>query len=491
MNSWRGAAFACDEKLHPTAWTGAKAVEAISYLDSASKKSGGKPFFLKISFHRPHSPYDPPQRVLDKVLPSDVGLPKTAGPDGWDTRFRGKVGDRPGCGPSNLDAWCGEMPNADAMLSRRAYRASVMFVDEQIGKILDALDVQGLTNSTTILFTADHGDGQGDHNLWRKGYPYEISAHIPFLLRWPSSRNRTPPGSRMSQLVELRDVFPTLLEAIGGDPSALGLDGKSLLALLEDDTANVPQWRTLLDLEHSTCYNETNHWSALTDGTLKFIFHAFTGEKQIFNLTADPYEMDDLALKAESAGMVSEWSSRMVAQFMAEGRGEAWVKDGKLQLRKEGQTYGPNYPEKRALPVTVASPPSMSIPKCPQRARASDFKVSDAKTDVKATFDTFVDICYDEVGFRLNSTAFAPRGVHVSPWTTCNAKVWTEGEVLEFFAAPVAATARDSSPMWCVSHSMSFAPLPTISMTLSLSLSLLPPYPSISLISVFIFPPGM
>ena len=73
-------------------------MEAISDLDEASKKSGGKPFFLKVSFHRPHSPYDPPKRLLDQVSASDVGSPKTAGPEGWDTRYRGKDEDRPGCG---------------------------------------------------------------------------------------------------------------------------------------------------------------------------------------------------------------------------------------------------------------------------------------------------------------------------------------------------------------------------------------------------------
>ena len=342
------------------------------------------------------------------------------------------------------------MPEGDAILARRSYRASVMFVDEQIGKILDALDARGLSNSTTVLFTADHGDGQGDHNLWRKGYPYELSSHVPFLLRWPSSRNRTPPGSRLSHLVELRDVFPTLLEAVGGDASPLNLDGKSLLSLLETGAGSVPlrKWRAVLDLEHSTCYNETNHWSALTDGELKFIFHAFSGEKQLFNLTADADEMHDLALTAENAELVAQWSARMVAQFVAEGRGEAWAKDGELQLRKLGQTYGPNYPGKEA--AAVAPPPKIEIPRCPQTARASGFKVSDAQGDAKAKFETLVDICHDDVGFRLNRTAFAPKGVRASPWTTCNAQVWTKGEVLEFFAAPVSATARDSAPMWYV-----------------------------------------
>ena len=104
-SSWRGSAFACNESLHPTAWTGVKALAAIEQLDINSRKSG-KPFFLKVSFHRPHSPYDPPKRLLDTVLAKDVGPPKTAGANGWDVRFRGRAGDRPGCGRFHrIDLW--------------------------------------------------------------------------------------------------------------------------------------------------------------------------------------------------------------------------------------------------------------------------------------------------------------------------------------------------------------------------------------------------
>ena len=111
-------------------------------------------------------------------------------------------------------------------------------------------------------------------------------------------------------VTELRDVFPTMLDAAGATstiPAGHQIDGMSLLCLLKDPSgkscsgctsatgcsADGKGWRAWLDLEHTTCYNATNHWSALTDGKMKYIFNAcptcsFPAKEQLFNLTADP-----------------------------------------------------------------------------------------------------------------------------------------------------------------------------------------------------------
>lgn len=248
--------------------------------------------------------------------------------------------------------------------------------------------------NTFIIWTSDHGDGQEDHYHWRKGFPYQFSASVPFLFRWPESYSgpsKTPRGTVVTDLVtELRDVFPTMLDAAGGldsVPHGHTLDGTSLLCLLEDITGatcthstpgevhasasidNVAHdagtassssrcsrssstrtqgWRSYLDLEHSTCYNNTNHWSALTDGRMKYIFNAcptctFPPKEQLFNLTADPGERIGLHNNRKYATELSKWRGRMVAQFEAEGRGPGWVYNSVLQLR-QSETYGPNYP---------------------------------------------------------------------------------------------------------------------------------------------------
>jgi len=399
MNGWMGAPYVFAEYLHPTAWVGQQAVDWIS---NASKTV---PWFLKISFHRPHSPYDPPVRVLNATKASDLPTVQLA-VDGWDNVFRGGADDPPGCGLDNgcgheccgCSAWCGLMPLAAQELGRRSYYANVAFVDEWVGKVYNALKEYNFLENTFIIWTSDHGDGQEDHYHWRKGFPYQFSSSVPFMFRWPESYTgptKTPRGTVVTDLVtELRDVFPTMLDAAGGldiVPHGHKLDGTSLLCLLEDITGatcthstpgedyhtaidNVAKdggtandddnknnnnnrtkgWRRYLDLEHSTCYNNTNHWSALTDGKMKYVFNAcptctFPPKEQLFNLTADPGERIGLHNNQEYVAELYKWRARMVAQFEAEGRGPSWVNNSVLQLRAS-ETYGPNYPGHQPSP---------------------------------------------------------------------------------------------------------------------------------------------
>ena len=116
-NSWRGASYIYNETWHPTSWTNAI---ASSFLKNYSNSLQDNPFLLKVSFHRPHSPYDPPERLLNTTLASDLP-PIYAG-----TTFD-KIWEGPStfCGPSDPDAWCGKKPEPDLTLARRAYRAMV------------------------------------------------------------------------------------------------------------------------------------------------------------------------------------------------------------------------------------------------------------------------------------------------------------------------------------------------------------------------------
>jgi len=200
-NTWHGKPYVYPEYYHPTAWLGR---QGVAHLESFAREQQeahlagqeASPFFLKWSAHRPHSPYDPPARLLNASYARDT-FPKirlcapdgkTSDPTCWDDRFYGGDGHPEGCGPTT-DAWCGHMPENETVVSRHAYYASLEFVDEQVGSILDTLEKTGLINNTFVLWTADHGDGQGTHNHWRKGYPYEFSAHVPLMVRWPDDEN--------------------------------------------------------------------------------------------------------------------------------------------------------------------------------------------------------------------------------------------------------------------------------------------------------------
>jgi arylsulfatase A-like enzyme len=115
--------------------------------------------------------------LIDQVDPDKINQPVFG--NGWDERFNNDTG----CG--GADAWCGEFDKSEVNISKRYYHANLNFVDEQVGLIIDSLDRKGVLNNTIFFFTSDHGDMQSDHYLWRKGYPFEGSTHIPMIMSWP------------------------------------------------------------------------------------------------------------------------------------------------------------------------------------------------------------------------------------------------------------------------------------------------------------------
>ena len=322
-NDYRAGAYALPEELHPTRWTGDRAVEFISTYQRR------EPFFLKVSFARPHSPYDPPRRFLEMYGEADMPAPHVGD---WARGFDGR-GD-----PSNYTLWRGDLGVDQARRSRRGYYGSVSFIDEQIGRVLKALEQRGLLEGALILMTSDHGDMLGDHHFWRKSYAYAGSARIPMLLRWPRNWGmHERRGSALDQPVELRDVLPTFLDAAGA-PAKDGLDGASLLKLVRGESG----WRPHIDLEHGACYSKENHWNAFTDGKWKYIYHAFDGSQQLFDLVNDPHELHDLSSDRGCARTLKYWRRRMVRHLQE--RGDGWVRDGDLAPRPETMLYSPNYP---------------------------------------------------------------------------------------------------------------------------------------------------
>ncbi len=334
-NDYRGAVYALPEYYHPTAWVGRG---ATSFIESYNRSD---PFFLKVSFHRPHSPYDPPERWMEKFNRDDMPPPYIG--NTWDKEYAQTYDEPP------PPMWNGDIGLDEVKRSRQAYYASVGFVDEWIGEILQTLDREGLRNNTFVFFTADHGDMMGDHYLWRKGYPYYGSAHVPMLLSWPPSMDSkvtVKRGTALDVVTELRDILPTFLDVAGVNiPETI--NGSSLLLTLEK---SAPNWREFIDLEHAVVYNETIHWNALTDGQIKYVFRAYYPDEQLFDLSKDHMELSNLGSDPQWKSTLLKWRQRMIEQFEKEGRGEEWVKDGVLQRREKTQVYSPNYPGEHALP---------------------------------------------------------------------------------------------------------------------------------------------
>merc|ERR1712070_1157384 len=133
-----------------------------------------------------------------------------------------------------------------------------------------ALNETGLMENTFVLYTSDHGDMRMDHFLWRKSFPYQGSTHIPLQFWWPKSMESkfgSKRGIKVDAITELRDIFPTILDAVNhwNESAAEDFDGRPLIPLLQGTPST---WREYIDMEHSIYCRVDNHWNALTDGRM-------------------------------------------------------------------------------------------------------------------------------------------------------------------------------------------------------------------------------
>lgn len=336
-NAHGGGVYKLQEELHPTAWTGKMACEMIRNY----KKGSGQPLFLKVSFARPHSPYDPPQRLMD--LYQDRNVPAPCIGEWCKDENYAVLQD---VNMAEKDAAFGNFGDDYAKNSRRYYYANVTFIDEEIGKVVQALKEQGMYDNALICYISDHGDMLGDHYHWRKTYPYEGSAHVPYIVKWPSKFHFSK-GHKIEEPVELRDLLPTFIDAAGGVIPA-DMDGQSLMVLMKGDTG---KWRKYIDLEHSTCYSPDNYWCALTDGKIKYVWRFHTGEEEVFDLEKDPHELKNVAKEKEYSSQLLTLRQAMV-EHLSE-RGEEFVKNGKLQVLKRTVLYSPLFPDKNPVDTGI------------------------------------------------------------------------------------------------------------------------------------------
>lgn len=297
-NSWMARPSHLPEHLHPTHWT---AQQAINWLD---RRDPQKPFFLKVSFARPHSPYDPPQVYYDMYRDRDIPGPYVGD---WSATRDQRV--------DNVNAWRSMRTDAETRRARACYYGSVTFIDHQIGRLLYELghrDPDAWRN-TMIIFTSDHGDMLGDHHLWRKTYAYEGSARVPMIVRPPEAWDRkSTRGQVRDEVVEMRDIMPTFLDAAGvAIPGTV--DGQSVLPLARGEAAG--DWRPYLFGEHCACYSTEQANCYLTDGREKYIWFPYLGTQQLFDLRNDPGELHDLADDPRHADRLAAWRGRLIEQL--------------------------------------------------------------------------------------------------------------------------------------------------------------------------------
>ncbi|NGP45732.1 arylsulfatase [Bacillaceae bacterium SIJ1] len=329
-NSWMARPYHAVEHLHPTNWT---VNESIKFLQ---KRDPSKPFFLMTSFARPHSPYDPPSYYFDMY--KDKELPKPyAG--AWNDVY----------GPERKaiepDAWRGIRSETETQRARAGYYGSITHIDQQIGRLLLYLQKCGQLHNTLIIFTSDHGDMLGDHQLWRKTYAYEGSARVPLIIKPP--RELECKQKTVADAVVLQDIMPTILDIVDADiPETV--DGLSLRGAIEGDMFP----RTYIHGEHSACYAESQEMQYLTDGEYKYVWLPRLHEEQLFHIKEDRGESEDLAKDIAYNDVLVMWRKRMVDL---------------LEKRQLGLTSGDEL-------VSQAGKPPIVSPKYQERLERSSYK---------------------------------------------------------------------------------------------------------------------
>lgn len=320
-NSWMSRPWHTEEHLHPTFWTMSKALEFLETRDDE------KPFFLNISFARPHSPYVPPKAYWDMYDGEE--LPETNVGE-WAV-----MNDDPETA-SDPNAWRGKMSKKCIRRARTGYLGEISFIDAQIGRLQQWFqqNQSKAYANTWFIFTADHGDMQGDHNLWRKTYAYEGSTRIPFLIVPPKGLDMQK-EKVADQVVELMDLMPTVLDVAGIEiPS--DVDGKSLLPVIQKEN---PLWREYIHGEHCSCYSHEQEMQYVTDGKRKFIWLPRIDIEQFFDLEADPGELNNLIDAPERSAEIAKWRGFLTKEL--EERDCGWVLDGKLHCPMEEPMVSP------------------------------------------------------------------------------------------------------------------------------------------------------
>jgi choline-sulfatase len=205
--------------------------KALERDEALNKGISPQPFFLCVSYHHPHEPFWPVKKFWDVYEGKQIDLPDL--PEDLERTY------------STLDRWLNVyhgISKARNLLQpdsikrvRRAYYASISYVDLKVGELLDALEENGFADNTVVIFCSDHGEMLIERGMVQKRTFYEWSSRVPLITRFPKALHR---GRRISEPVNLIDLMPTILDMIGfSDERRLDLDGSSLIDLINGNNS--------------------------------------------------------------------------------------------------------------------------------------------------------------------------------------------------------------------------------------------------------------
>ena len=253
-----------------------------------------QPFLLAVGFVRPHYPMVAPQQYFDPYPVSKMELPATVDNDLDDIPKMGLAGSQ-----STTTGISKYPENQKHMWS--GYYASVQFMDEQVGRVVDELDRLGLRDSTAIVFTSDHGYHLGEHGFWQKSNLHEKVLNVPLIMSVPGHH----PG-RSKSIVELVDIYPTLSD-LAGLAIPAELQGRSLVPILNAPAARVKDGALSFNKGHSW---RTNDWHLMRYND---------GSQELYNMKIDGNQFTNEADNPQHAKMLRQLNTQLDVNLKKHG----------------------------------------------------------------------------------------------------------------------------------------------------------------------------
>ena len=273
---------------------------ALAYLRDTARRDA--PWALAVGFVAPHFPFIVPEPYFSMYYPEHGDLPSNP---------PGHLENLPAAARRLRQAFnFSGYTDDEIRRARAAYYGLITYLDDKIGRLLDALEEMGMAENTVIVHTSDHGESLGEHGLWRKMNFYEQSARVPLQIAWPGAIEG---GQRFGGAVSLVEATATILDIAGlGDKerAMMNLDGQSLLPQMTGQAESERDEAFSEHLAHGT----DRPRAMLRQGRWKLAYshHAASPDVELYNLEADPGEFVNLA----GDGVHTAIQARLTARVM-------------------------------------------------------------------------------------------------------------------------------------------------------------------------------
>jgi choline-sulfatase len=267
--------------------------QTLDWIKTQAETAADAPWGLYVSFLRPHYPLTCPPEFYDLYDPETVPMPR-AGTPGSGIDHPILQGMRQSC---DFDA---PFTDETRKIAVASYYGLCSFVDDMVGKIMNALEQCGLDQSTTVIFTSDHGECLGDRGFWTKMVMYEEASAVPLIMAGPGIER----GVHKSP-VSLIDLYPTVLDLAGVDA---GKDtprhARSLLDTMQDPAPERPVLSEYHDYGAQTGMFMLRH-----DRWKLVVYPGY--QSQLYDLQDDPGETRDLGSDPAFASVLGEMMAAM------------------------------------------------------------------------------------------------------------------------------------------------------------------------------------